>query len=164
MNTFKILGFEVEKNKLIISIFIFIFLTIFSLFFTSVIVFFLEKMPFNKFNISTILSLLFKKKSMQLFLLLEILSLMISLIFLVNNNWYKSKQKKITDKISIPVEVGQKQHGSARFLEKKEYDKVFDFEIIDLDNISDIVKNSDEIYNFIEENKEKIDKLIDEMD
>lgn len=38
---------------------------------------------------------------------------------------YASDTIQITDKISIPVPIGQGQHGNAKFLDKKEYDRIF---------------------------------------
>lgn len=40
---------------------------------------------------------------------------------------YESELIKITDKISTPVAAGQKQHGSAKWMSRKEFDKHFNY-------------------------------------
>lgn len=49
-------------------------------------------------------------------------------IFIIYNfsNFEKTKLKKITKDIEVPIAYGEKQHGSARFLKENEYDTVFD--------------------------------------
>lgn len=53
------------------------------------------------------------------------------LVFYQKGNIYESNLYTVTDKISTPVTAGQKQHGSARWMSKKTFDKHFDYEYLD---------------------------------
>lgn len=65
---------------------------------------------------------------LQVFLLLEII-VIVYLIFYLLEDHQKiglTKMQKVTDTIEIPVAVGQGQHGTARFLNEKEKEKLFE--------------------------------------
>ncbi len=72
----------------------------------------------------------------KLYLLIQI-SLIISIFILVNirnNSIYKSDLKKITDTISTPVRTGQGQFGTARWINEREFEKIFHKNGINLKN------------------------------
>jgi len=48
-----------------------------------------------------------------------------------SKNIYHSKKIQLTDKIEIPTPVGEGQYGTAWWLQKKDYDKVFKYNVID---------------------------------
>ena len=73
------------------------------------------------------------KQFLLLFLLLfSLLEIMIIVLFSMNNGTqFKSEIVKITDKIKTPEIVGQGQHGTARWMSKKEFEKSFKKNVID---------------------------------
>lgn len=79
------------------------------------------------------------KESVQIFVL-TIISFMLFATFSIfkffRTKDYHSKTYKVTNNIEIPVPVGQKQtqHGSVWWLEKKDFNKVFGINTIDLEN------------------------------
>lgn len=157
--------FEIDRKKKFPFIFFIITLSILSFLLSGILVFILEKMPLNKLSLITLLSLYLKKSiTIKVFLLLEIISLAISLMLVIDMKWYQAKQIKITKDIYIPVKTGQNQHGSAKFADKKDYDDMFDNVIIDITDEEELLEKSERVYNFVEVKKEIIDKLIDELD
>lgn len=59
--------------------------------------------------------------------------MVISFLLLFRNktkNIYHSKKIKLTDKIEIPAPAGDGQYGTAWWLQKKDYDKVFKYNVI----------------------------------
>lgn len=52
-------------------------------------------------------------------------------LFMGGNSSYKVDLVEITPEIKTPAVVGQGQHGTAKWLSKSDFDKVFDFDIID---------------------------------
>lgn len=57
-----------------------------------------------------------------------------SLLLLFSNktkNIYHSDKVRLTDKIEVPKPVGEGQHGTSWWLNRKDYDKVFKYNIID---------------------------------
>lgn len=75
-----------------------------------------------------------------MFVIIE-LTVAIFLLFVTNNkkNVYYSDQVELTSKIKVPKPVGQGQYGTGWWLNKKDYDKVFKYNIIDSTNIYDKV-------------------------
>ena len=73
------------------------------------------------------------KQFLLLFLLLFfLLEIMLIVLFSMNNRTqFKSEVIKITDKLKTPEIVGQGQHGTARWMSKKEFDKSFKKNVID---------------------------------
>ena len=60
--------------------------------------------------------------------------MIITFLLLFSNkrkNIYHSDQLKLTDKISVPKPVGEGQHGTSWWLDKKDYNKIFKCNIID---------------------------------
>ena len=161
----KIIDFlEIDKNKLITAIFLFVFLLILSIVLAPTVVYFLER-NFTKFDFFTILSMYKKTITFQLLLIFTVFDILISCIVLIKYKWYKSKEIKITEDIKIPVSSGQNQYGSSKFMDKKNYDKEFDYIILDINALDeDVVNYGENVYKFIVNNKEFIDKLIDEED
>lgn len=153
-----------NKKKIIIAIISFSIISLFNFFFSPLLVFFLEKSDFKNFNILFLLTLYLKKITIQIFGLLELINLCISFIILLKSNWYQAKEVQITKDITIPERAGQNQHGSAKFADKKNYDSMFDSEIIDINDYENLLFEGNKIYNFIEENKKYIDELINEND
>lgn len=67
-----------------------------------------------------------------MFIILEII--IASFLLLFSNkrkNVYHSDKIKLTDKIEVPKPVGEGQHGTSWWLNKKDYEKVFKYNIID---------------------------------
>ncbi len=81
-------------------------------------------------------------KAMQLlflcFFLLLVLCVLV-LIFNSSNKAYETELRKITDKISTPIQAGQKQHGSAQWMKDKEADKYFNTYLLKQE---DLLKNT----------------------
>ena len=76
-------------------------------------------------------TLITEKKVLAIFCILELI--VVSFLLLFRNgtkNIYHSKQVKLTEKLSIPTPVGDGQHGTSWWLQKKDYDKVFSNNII----------------------------------
>lgn len=48
--------------------------------------------------------------------------------------WYESRMMKVTHRISTPVPAGQRQHGSARWLSKREVQRSFPHAVLDRDH------------------------------
>lgn len=73
------------------------------------------------------------KQFLLLFLLLfSLLEIMLIVLLSMNNRTqFKSEVIKITDKLKTPEIVGQGQHGTARWMSKKEFEKNFNKNIID---------------------------------
>lgn len=68
----------------------------------------------------------------MMFIVLEII--ISSFLLLFSNkrkNIYHSDKIKLTDKIEVPKPVGEGQHGTSWWLNKKDYEKVFNYNIID---------------------------------
>ncbi len=68
----------------------------------------------------------------MMFIILEII--IASFLLLFSNkrkNIYHSDKIKLTDKIEVPKPVGEGQHGTSWWLNKKDYEKVFKYNIID---------------------------------
>lgn len=69
------------------------------------------------------------------FLIFEAVALFLAaMLIIMRNDYYKSKKNKITDEISIPVPEGQGQHGTARFMTKREQRKTYKGFILDSKN------------------------------
>ncbi len=76
------------------------------------------------------------------------------LLFVRKGSAYESELKNITEKISTPVSAGQKQHGSAKWLGKREFDQCFEHFELDTNNpfIAELINRGfDDIkYNDVE--------------
>lgn len=153
-----------DKNKLIVAIFSFSILTVFCFFIASILVFFLDRNEFKNLNLPFLISLYKKLITIKIFILLELLNFAFSFIILWHSYWYTAKEIQITDDIIIPERAGQNQHGSAKFANKKDFDNIFDSVVIDVSEFKKEFENGKNIYNFIEQNKNDIDNLIDTMD
>lgn len=67
-----------------------------------------------------------------MFAVLEIIVIAFLLLFAnKRKNIYHSEKIKLTDKISVPKPVGEGQHGTSWWLDKKDYNKVFKCNVID---------------------------------
>lgn len=84
-------------------------------------------------NLQEIIKTLFTdKRILLIFIILE--TIVITFLLLFTNktkNIYHSKTIKLTDKIEVPVPAGDGQYGTAWWLQKKDYDKIFSYNIID---------------------------------
>lgn len=68
----------------------------------------------------------------MIFLILEIIIASFLLLFCnKRKNIYHSQKVRLTDKIEVPIPVGEGQHGTSWWLDKKDYEKVFKYNIID---------------------------------
>ena len=82
--------------------------------------------------ISIINTLITDKRVLLIFCILELI--VVSFFVLFTNgtkNIYHSKTVKLTDNIEVPIPAGEGQYGTAWWLQKKDYDKVFSCNIID---------------------------------
>ena len=79
-------------------------------------------------------NLLNNENQFKIFLYLEILFVLffITVLFIQGENVYETGLMKITDNISTPMPYGKGQHGTARWLTKKEYKKIFKCNILNL--------------------------------
>ena len=81
--------------------------------------------------LSIINTLITEKKVLVIFVVLELI--VVSFLVLFSNktkNIYHSKKIKLTDKLEVPTPVGDGQHGTSWWLQKKDYEKVFKYNII----------------------------------
>lgn len=93
--------------------------------------------------IATIIFISKSPKSLQLFGLIFMLSIVASLIALTwNNETYKSKQYKVTDNISIPIPAGQGQCGTAWWLQKADFNRAFDSFELDINQFKEWLKHN----------------------
>lgn len=122
---------KTTKTKIVVSIMLSLLNLIGSIYFSLFLNFIMAKQYIDikqiKF-INSIHNMTLDKKHLILFLctffMIEMLILLL-IIARTNNVSYESPIKSITNKIKTPVASGQKQHGSAEWLEKNMFDKVF---------------------------------------
>ena len=130
-------------KKVIYITIIILVCSILSLFFSTLLHFQLKYGGFSliKLNPATcISSLASDHKHLVLFLCLNgaVILFIITFVFCQLGRSYESELFEVTSKIKTPVWAGQNQHGSARWLEKRKYNKVFASNIINIEN--DVVK------------------------
>lgn len=116
-----------------------------SLFMTPYISSYLDALLINKFDFRNIhieylrsfLTLFTNRKQLMLFGILEaaILLLIFYLSYSGNVKLKPTDTMQVTDRIKIPVSVGQGQHGNARFMTEKEKDKSFEKLILEKKDI-----------------------------
>lgn len=90
-----------------------------------------------------------------IFIILEII--VASFLLLFSNktkNIYHSDKIRLTDKIEVPKPIGEGQHGTSWWLDKKDYSKVFKCNIIDTNKKYDksVFDSGGVIVNFEKEN------------
>ncbi len=86
-----------------------------------------DKLELRSLKLGKCIEMISADKTMQL-IFLCFTTLMIVGIFslvIINNRNHETDLIKITDKISTPVPAGRKQHGSAEWMKKKEFDNHF---------------------------------------
>lgn len=85
-------------------------------------------------NIQTIINtLITEKRVLLIFAVLEVMVVTFLLLFTnKTKNIYHSSTIKLTDKIEVPVPAGDGQYGTAWWLQKKDYDKVFKYNEINI--------------------------------
>lgn len=142
-----------RASKLILATVIFLIGVIGSVIVSSAIHFFMLGIKFSlsEFDMNLILSsLMMDSQHRTLFLLLvvSVLTFMV-FIFILDNRTYQSRMMKITNKISTPVPAGQNQFGSARWLDKKDVDRVFTHYEIIPSKISKLLQYGDKDKNVI---------------
>ncbi|OFI05976.1 hypothetical protein CLOACE_13570 [Clostridium acetireducens DSM 10703] len=128
-----------KKKKLLISLLILVSGILFNFYFSTIIHQLLSKqMAVLKIPslIICIHSMAVSKQHLLLFLCLDGLIVLFSMFYYVaNNKPYQSDLREITPKISTPVPAGQKQFGSAEWLEK-EKDSAFNSFILNANDIT----------------------------
>ena len=84
-------------------------------------------------NVESIIKTLISnpKVAMIFFVLEMIIATFLLLLSNKRKNIYHSEKIRLTDKIEVPKPIGEGQHGTSWWLEKKDYDKVFKYNIID---------------------------------
>ena len=119
-------------------------------------------------NIKSIVTTLFTNKIvLVIFIVLEII--VASFLLLFSNktkNIYHSDKIKLTDKIEVPRFVGEGQHGTSWWLDKKDYNQIFKCNIIDTNKKYDnsVFDSGGVIVNFEKENNlEKIHYIDDNL-
>lgn len=111
-------------------------------------------------NISTIINTLINEK--RVFIIFCAIELIIvTLLLLFSNrkkNIYHSNTVKLTNKIEVPVPIGDGQYGTSWWLDKKDYSKIFKCNILDRNKKYDKVSFSSGgvIVNF--EKKDNLEK------
>lgn len=87
-------------------------------------------------NVETIINtFITEKRVLAMFGILELM--VVGFLILFTNgtkNIYHSEKIKLTDKLEVPTPVGDGQHGTSWWLQKKDYEKVFKSNIIDRNN------------------------------
>lgn len=126
---------RIKINRRILIVIALIF-SVFVCAYFSVSLHFILSNNFNdllQINIESIVTtLLTNKRVLIIFMVLEII--VASFLLLFSNktkNIYHSDQIKLTDKIEVPKYVGEGQHGTSWWLDKKDYNKIFKCNIID---------------------------------
>ena len=142
-----------RTSKLVVSITIFFIGIVGSVIVSSAVHFFMLGVEFSliEFDVNMVVTSLMTDSKHRTLLLLLVMSVLtfIVFIFILDNKTYQSRMMKITNKISTPVPAGQNQFGSARWLEKKEIERVFShFEIIP-NKINKLLKYGDEDRNAV---------------
>lgn len=136
-----------KTSKVILATMVFIVGVIGSAIISSIVHFFLSDFKLSPSELELnlmITSIISNAPHRNIFLLLvaSVIAFII-FIFILDNKTYQSKMMKITNKISTPVPAGQNQHGSARWLDKKDIDKVFSQYEINPNKISQLLKYGD---------------------
>lgn len=122
---------KTTRNKIIISVFLSILALILDIYLSLFIQLLFTKSYINIEQIrfsNSINSMASDKKHLMLFLCIFFMAEMLILLLMIakrNNVTYESPLKPITNKIKTPVSAGQKQYGSAEWLDKSAFDKVF---------------------------------------
>lgn len=85
-----------------------------------------------RINVMSIINtMITEKRVLAIFCILELI--VISFLVLFTNgtkNIYHSEKIKLTDKLEVPIPTGDGQYGTSWWLAKKDYDKVFKFNVI----------------------------------
>lgn len=112
-----------------VCIFLFVFGSITSLLLSNLLDNVFSGSGIRPTNIIEIISnVLSQEKLRQLFLIFEALVILLCVVYYTcSQRTYQSDIYKVTDKISIPVPYGQRQHGTAWFMGKKEMKKMYTF-------------------------------------
>lgn len=89
-----------------------------------------------KIDINSIIGTMINNpKVFVVFIALEIIMISFLILFVSKRkNIYHSQKIKLTDKIEIPKPVGEGQYGTSWWLDKKEYDNLFNYNIINRNN------------------------------
>ena len=87
-------------------------------------------------NVEVIVKTIIENKQvLAMFIIIEIMVASFLLLFTNNKkNIYHSEQVELTPKIKVPKPVGQGQYGTGWWLNKKDYNKVFKYNVIDRTN------------------------------
>lgn len=148
------------KSKLLLCILIFFLGAFFNLFFTTALHNLLSgkshTLTFPSFT-NSIASLMTSKQHGLLFLCLQGLVAVASIMYFVTNNRpYQSELTPITPHIETPVPVGQHQHGSSRWLTESEKQRAFDVLNLDLKHplIQQLMDTGYDDLHFLNPNKE----------
>ena len=93
----------------------------------------LNDLSFPKLNV-VVKSIITNESHFKVYILIQSLMVLLSffIVFVQKNSIYESDVGSITDTIKTPMVVGQGQHGTARWLKEKEYEKVFDKNVLDI--------------------------------
>lgn len=93
------------------------------------------------FGISVMKEILLNKQKLKVFVCMVALEFALYLYITMNKPGYQSKLVEITPDIHTPAPVGQNQCGSARWLKKSEYNKVFKSVLIPKKILEGDIKN-----------------------
>ncbi len=156
------------KKQTKLKIIVAVIFSIIGFFLSSYISYFLdlflkrEDIKLEKFKIGLVLQSIFgNQKPFMLFLCFFLLFIILMIMILMskqNRMNYESAMRKITKDIKIPVSAGQKQHGSAEWLEKSQFGKTFKTYVIDPKNdfrIQDLIDNGYSDLPFSKEEKSR---------
>lgn len=92
----------------------------------------LNDLSFPKLS-AVINSVVTNERHLKVYILIQSLLFLLSffITFVQKNSIYESDVGNITDTIKTPIVVGQGQHGTARWLKEKEFEKVFNKNVLD---------------------------------
>lgn len=92
----------------------------------------LNNLSFPKLS-AVINSVITNERHLKVYILIQSLLFLLSffITFVQKNSIYESDVGNVTDTIKTPIVVGQGQHGTARWLKEKEFEKVFNKNVLD---------------------------------
>ena len=126
-------GGKVNYKKYIPYIFLLIVGATIALYFTAMLDSLLRRNTIRSYNIINIVSYVASSKNALKLFLIFVVAIIVALLVLIlsNSKDYQSAQIKVTPDILIPVPAGQGQCGTAKWLDKKDFDSAFSSFILD---------------------------------
>lgn len=152
------------KKRMPLAILAFFVSLIASIYYMAFLLSTLQKVSITSYNFINIIKFMWNSpKGLNLFgLCLCISVLAVFIVMTWNSQGYKSAQIKVTDTISTPAVAGEGQCGTAKWLNKTEFEKCFDHYKLDLKLFQEWMKhNLDDIKGIESEEMHLLDVSID---